>query len=269
MEAGLLMARYSFNVVSTWREGGTRPVVWHRAPQAFDGPADEFAQAMLGDVLAGDPSLDGVLVVINVWDGDQPGVGVASRIAAQAVRNPEEPQPSNEISVDYSHYYVAPVADDRIDDPITDPGWALSVGAGLVVPGEGPVLEIHTGHQWGYITLQVSQHDHEPDLDLAGWEVAEQVTIRPEKPMGVCDWNWIWYDRYTDLTGELAAEYLTIRVSARGRDANFSLRGRPADRAEEHHRIQIWPADGPAPRQVLKRDQTSRYWEGAGHLDPP
>ena len=73
-----------------------------------------------------------MLVVVNVWNSDQPGAGVANRRAARAVRNLEEPQRSDEISVDYSHYYVAPVGDDRIDDPITDPGWALSVGAGQV-----------------------------------------------------------------------------------------------------------------------------------------
>ena len=63
--------------------------------------------------------------------------------------------------------------------------------------------------------------------------------------------------------------YLTIRVSARGRDANRRARGRNPGQPREQHRIEAWPADEPGPRLVLKRDQTSRYWEEAGAITPP
>ncbi len=65
--------------------------------------------------------------------------------------------------------------------------------------------------------------------------------------------------------GGRRTEYLTIRVSARGRDAKVthSPRVHPRRVPLEHHLIEAWPASAAAPREVLKRDETTRYWENS------
>ena len=82
-------ASYCFNVVATYSSGGTRPVKRHPEPRAFAGTADQFAQAMLDDVMSGDPQLAGVFVFVNVWDCDREGVFVAAHIAGRAVHDPK------------------------------------------------------------------------------------------------------------------------------------------------------------------------------------
>ena len=66
-------SNYCFNVVATDSRSGTPPVAWHRQPSPFAGTADEFAQAMLDDVMSGDPRLAGEWVTVKVWDGARPG----------------------------------------------------------------------------------------------------------------------------------------------------------------------------------------------------
>jgi hypothetical protein len=58
-----IQANYCFNVVAA-----NRPAKSHRQPRAFAGTADQFAQAMLDDVMSGDPRLAGEFVFVNVWD---------------------------------------------------------------------------------------------------------------------------------------------------------------------------------------------------------
>ena len=82
-------ANYCFNVVATDSSSGTRPVIWHREPHAFAGTADQFAQAMLDDVISGNPRLAAEHVVINVWDSDREGVFVPADIAARAYHDPQ------------------------------------------------------------------------------------------------------------------------------------------------------------------------------------
>lgn len=84
-------ASYSFNVVATRNRKGTRPVTWHREPHAFAGTAEQFAHAMLDDVMAADPRLAAEFVFVNVWDMDRPGAFVSSRIAARASHDPQAP----------------------------------------------------------------------------------------------------------------------------------------------------------------------------------
>ena len=135
------------------------------------------------------------------------------------------------------------------------------------MPGEGPALAIRTGHQAGWISLQVARRDAEPAADLDQWEAAEQVTITPAGAVRVRgDLVGPIADQYPDLRGGHHSEYLTIRVSARGRD---NPRGAPASPLNprrdplEHHFIEAWPVTGPAPHVVLKRDEVSRRREAA------
>jgi hypothetical protein len=78
--------RYCFNVVVA---GGR--VRQHQEPRAFDGTAAEFAQAMLDEVMSGDPQLASRFVIVNVWDSDREGTFVAHHIAARASHDPEAP----------------------------------------------------------------------------------------------------------------------------------------------------------------------------------
>lgn len=82
-------SRYCFNIVSTDSRNGTRPVTWHREPRTFAGSADQFAQAMLDDVMSGDPRLAGEFVFVNVWDSDREGVFVPAHIAGRASHDPK------------------------------------------------------------------------------------------------------------------------------------------------------------------------------------
>jgi hypothetical protein len=80
---------YCFNVVAWDGRGGHRPVTWHRQPRAFAGTADQFAQAVLDDVISGNPQLAAEHVVINVWDSDREGVFVPAHIAGRAHHDPQ------------------------------------------------------------------------------------------------------------------------------------------------------------------------------------
>lgn len=82
-------ANYCYNVVATDSRSGNRPVTWHREPRAFAGTADQFAQAMLDDVMSSDPRLAGEFVFVNVWDSDREGVFVPHHIAGRASHDPK------------------------------------------------------------------------------------------------------------------------------------------------------------------------------------
>ena len=265
------MPRYSYNVGATDRRSRTSGVTWHREPRVFPGTADEFARTVLQELIAGDPRMAGEYITVTVWDNDRPGAGDFSHVAARARNSPEEPRRTDEISMDFFQYYVASTGYDVSADEILGLDgleWSHGTRAGLIVASQGPAMLIRTGKQFGYLTVEASRFDREPEPDLDDWEAVEQVVVQPEGPIRVFTNEWVPQEQYPDLADGVGRGCLTIRVSARGRDANSGLRGRPADRPEEQHRIQVWPAAGPAPRQVLRRDQTSRYWEGAGQVDP-
>ena len=82
---------YCFNVVTTDSRNGTRPVTWHREPHPFAGTAEQFAQAMLDDVLAADPRLAGEWVIVNAWDSERKGAFVPAHIAGRAIHDPHAP----------------------------------------------------------------------------------------------------------------------------------------------------------------------------------
>jgi hypothetical protein len=182
----------------------------------------------------------------------------------------------NLLPIDHSTYYVVSREDayDFADDHILGGHGADNVHGmpqGLVVPGSGPALKIRTGHQWGYITVDVSLVESGPAPDLGAWDAIEQATIRPHAQVDICDWLFSARGQFPDLTGGRRVEYLTIRVSARGRDAKANPV--PALKARrtpvEHHLIQAWPAFAPLPREVLKRDQTTCYWEATNSAGRP
>ena len=264
------MPRYSYNVV--FNRTGTREVIQRFDAHPFSGPPAEFARANLLDYLAVHPELATAFVNVNVWDSDKDGVGSPSLIIAQfsVFDLDEAPFPENQVQTGYCTYYIVSAGYDDFPDDAVLGGHGTDVVSGtpygLVVPGEGPALKIRTGHPWGWITLDLAALRAEPALDLDAWDAVEQATLRPMGPLRVTHWNMEPADGAGDLAGLVAAGYVTIRVSARGRDSKT-----PADHSKnprrvpvEHHRVQAWPVNGPEPRVVMKRDATTRYWESSG-----
>ena len=260
------MPHYAFKIESTGN--GSSQSEDHLTPHAFAGSADEFARAVLHDLISREPSLAEKFTLISVWDAAADGVGEPGHRAALVTTHDldQGPFPDNLLEIDYHTYYVASFNYNIHDDGILGgQGRDVTHGVpyGLIVPGSGPALKIRTGHRWGYITLGVSLLDSEPAAELAAWEAVEQATIRPQAEVRICDWNTSLQDNFPDLTGGRRSGYLTIRVNARGRDAEItrSPAVNPRRVPMEHHLIEAWPASAPAPRRVLKRDGTTQYWE--------
>lgn len=227
---------------------------------------------MLLDFLAMNPELATAFVGVNVWDSDSDGVGKASFIIDQfsVLDLDKGPFPKNQVEISFHTYYIVSAGYGDFDDDAVLGGRGTDVVSGvpygLVVPGEGPALKIRTGHEGGWITLGLEALTAEPARDLEAWDAVEQATLRPIGPLHVTSWNLEPADG-ADLASLAAAEYVTIRVSARGRDSSET----PGDGSThprrvpvEHHRVQAWPVNGPAPRVVMKRDATTRYWESLG-----
>jgi len=208
-------------------DNGSRQSEDHLTPHAFAGSADAFARVILRDFISREPPLAEKFTVISVWDAEAEGVGETRRRAAQVTTHDLDPGPfpDNLLEIDFLTYYVASVNYDIHDDGIVGGQGrdvAHTVPYGLVVPGSGPALKIRTGHQWGYITLDVRMLDSEPAAELAAWEAIEQVTIRPQAEVRICDWKASLQDHFPDLTRGRRGSYLTIRVNARGRDAEIT-----------------------------------------------
>jgi hypothetical protein len=178
------------------------------------------------------------------------------------------PFPPNLLEIDHYTYYIAAGNHDITTDGVLG-GYGTDVvhgvPQGLVVPGSGPALKIRTGHQHGYITLDVRVLECSPAADLAAWEAVEQATITPQAEVQIYTDQLADQDQFPDLTGGRRVEYLAIRVSARGRDAKVTHppRVHPRRVPLEHHLIEAWPASTLGPREVLKRDQTTRSWENS------
>jgi len=258
------MPNYVYGVVYRGKKGG---VIKYMEPQSFPGSAQEFARDKLLAWMADHQQNANWLVVVNVWDADQEGAGVAANIVCQLSNHDEGPFDPDQIYVEYGLYYVYSAGYDLFDDTVLVPDAGDSIPPnGLVVPGAGPTLAIRTGHNGGWISLKIARHDAEPAADLDHWEAIEQVTIKPAGEVRVrADLVGPVEDQYPDLRGGHDCEYLTIRASARGRDRRIGVPASPLHprRAPvEHHLIETWPATGPAPRAVLKRDEVSRRLEG-------
>jgi hypothetical protein len=262
------MPNYAYRVVHTLKS--QRVVRDYFTPHPFAGTPDEFGRVTLLDFVAASPALVREFVVVNVWDWDREGVGDIAGIVAQVNTHDldTEPVAQNLLEIDHGTYYVVSRETDynfTDDDILGSRGTDAVHGVpqGLVVAGSGPVLKIRTGHQSGFITVDVSLLDSAPARDLSAWDAVEQATISTWAPVEIVDWLWSAQDQFPDLTAGRRIDYLTIRVSARGRDAKTDTTPatNPRRVPVEHHLLEAWPASSPSPREVLKRDQTARYWE--------
>jgi hypothetical protein len=266
----LLVKRYSYNILIS--QTGHREDIERYDTHPYSGTPEEFARAMLLDFLALNPELSTAIVSVNVWDSDKDGVGNPSFIIGQfSVYDLDEgPFPENQVEISYHTYYIVSAGYSDFDDDAVLGGQGTDVvygmPYGLVVPGEGPALKIRTGHSDGWITLDLEALTAEPARDLEAWDAVEQATLRPTGALCVTNWNLEPAGGAGDLASLAAAEHVTIRVSARGRDTETPRYGstHPRRLPVEHHRAQAWPVDGPAPRLVMKRDATTRTWESLG-----
>ena len=260
------MPDYAYALV--YKLDGRRVVEEHFTPHAFAGTPEDFGMAMLLDLIGRNPAAGNEFAAVNVWHSDREGVGVPGPhcVLVSTLDLDPGPFPPNQLEINHYTYYIAAGDHDlTTDDVLGGYGTDVRFGVpqGLVVPGSGPALKIRTGHQSGYITLDVRALESGPAADLAAWEAVEQATIRPETDVDIFDDLLADQEQFPDLTGGRRVEYLTIRVSARGRDAKAAYRPgvHPRRVPLEHHLIEAWPASAPAPREVLKRDQTTRSWE--------
>lgn len=264
------MPSYAYRIVHTL---GTAED--HLAPHAFAGSADEFGRATLLDFITRNQSMINEFTVVNVWDSERTGVGDPKHTVALISTYDLDPGPfpPNQLEIDHYTYYVASDDYSVPDDEIlggrgTDVVYGMPQG--LIVQGSGPALKIRTGHHFGYITLDVSTLESAPAAGLAAADAVEQATIRPRAMVAIYDHHLSIQDHFPDLSGGRPTEFLAIRVSARGRDAKItrSPAVNPRRVPLEHHLIEAWPVAAPAPREVLKRDETTRYWESAALRQP-
>jgi hypothetical protein len=198
---------------------------------------------------------------------------VEDHLAPHAFAGTAAPVPDNLLEIDHYTYYIAArdfdVAADRV---LGGSGTDVTHGVpqGLIVAGAGPGLKIRTGHQSGYITLDVRRTAAEPAADRSAWDAIEQATIGPLTRAGIFNDRLEIQEQFPDLAGGRRTEYLAVRVSARGRDTT-TARSPAADPRRfplEQHLVEAWPAAGPAPREIYQRDETTAYWESAA-LPPP
>jgi hypothetical protein len=61
----------------------------HPEPHAFAGTADQFAQAMLDEVMSANPQFAGGWVFVNVWSSERGGLFESSHIVARAFHDPK------------------------------------------------------------------------------------------------------------------------------------------------------------------------------------
>jgi hypothetical protein len=247
------MPDYAYNLV--YRLNDRRVVEEHLTPHAFAGTPEEFGMAMLLDLIARTPAAGDIFAGVNVWHSDREGVGVPGpyTVRVSTLDLDAGPFPANQLEIDHYTYYVASGDHDITTDDVLG-GYGTDVRytepQGLVVPGSGPALKIRTGHQYGYIALDVRVLESGPAADLAAWEAVEQATITPQAEVQIYTDQLAAQDQFPDLTGGRRVEYLTIRVSARGRDAKavHSPRVHPRRVPLEHHLIEAWPASARSAR---------------------
>jgi hypothetical protein len=237
------MGNYAYNVV--YVRGTDRNVERYLSPHAFDGSADEFAQTTLRAWRA--RTSEHGFAVVNVWDADRGGVGVAGNIVARSnsdeldARSPDPEQ----IYARFAHYHVISTRCDMfVDDPVlgsrgTD--YVYGSPHGLVVPGDHS-LRIKVRYKYGWVALRVVLHESEPVAESTQWEAIEEAAIVPVGEVRVADDTGNVHQHYPNLTGGRDVTHLAIRVSAR-RQA-----------AIEEHLIEAWPTSVPVPWRALKRD---------------
>jgi hypothetical protein len=263
----IAMPHFAYNVV--YIRGTVRSVERHLEYHDFPGGAREFARATLQAWLERAGEHPDQFAVVNVWDADRGGVGVAGNIIASADSDDLDKGPfdPDQIWLSFAHYHVVSAGYDMFGaDPVLGfhgTSYVYGRPPGLIVAGQGPALRVMAGHKSGWITLQVALHGTQPPADTTRWEAVEEATVTPVGEVRVADHTGNVHQHYPDLTGGRDLAHLTIRISVRGREARptpgaGSQRRRPL----EHHLIETWPATAMLPRRVLKRDGLSRSDEG-------
>jgi hypothetical protein len=107
---------YAYNVV--YLRESVRQVERHLEPHSFPGSAPEFAMATLRGWLRRANERSDQLVIVNVWDADRGGVGIAGNIVARASSTDlnEEPFDPSLIYVKFAHYHVLATSYRLFDD---------------------------------------------------------------------------------------------------------------------------------------------------------
>jgi hypothetical protein len=226
---------FCFNVVATNSGSGRRPVTQHREPRAFAGTADEFAQAMLNEVMAGSPQLAGEYVFVNVWHSDREGVFVPKHIAGRASHDPLA-----------AIRRSGPVSDGALPatpgslvlrtDFSDDAAWDAACAASSAQTPEGfrASLSFVSDRAFAGLTL-----DQVGALTTRSFRtflfVADQVTLTdPEVPLAVIDlhdepgrWFRVVAARTSDVENNLRLANMGFREFADNTDPDGVFRGFP------------------------------------------
>jgi len=231
-------ANYCFNVVATDSRSGTRPVRWHREPHAFAGTADQFAQAMLDDVMSGDPRLAGEFVFVNVWDSDREGVFVPAHIAGRASHDPQAAI-RRSAPVIGGTLPATPAALVLRTDFSDDAAWDAVCAASAVESPEGFMAGLSFVSDPAFADMTVEQV---AALTTASYRtflfIADHVTVAdPEMPLVAVDmhdepgrWFRVAADRIWSVENNLSLANMYFREFADHADPDGVFRGFPGER---------------------------------------
>jgi hypothetical protein len=231
-------ANYCFNVVATDSRSGTRPVRWHREPHAFAGTADQFAQAMLDDVMSGDPRLAGEFVFVNVWDSDREGVFVPAHIAGRASPDPQAAI-RRSAPVIGGTLPATPAALVLRTDFSDDAAWDAVGAASAAESPEGFMAGLSFVSDPAFADMTVEQV---AALTTASYRtflfIADHVTVAdPEMPLVAVDmhdepgrWFRVAADRIWSVENNLSLANMYFREFADHADPDGVFRGFPGER---------------------------------------
>jgi hypothetical protein len=235
---------YCFNVVAS-----RRPPKWHREPHAVAGTAEQFAQAMLEDALAADPSLAGEWVTVNVWERDRAGVFVAAHIAARASHDPyalareaAREELRRRLPPDLPSTLTLPATQAALvlrTDFTDDAAWDAVCAASVAESPEGfsAALDFVSDPAFGGLTGEhVAGLASESDRTFLF--LVDHVTVTdPEMPLVAVDlydepgrWFRVTPGRLWGIENNLALGNMTFRVFAEHADPDGVFRGFPGER---------------------------------------
>lgn len=116
----------------------------------------------------------------------------------------------------------------------------------VFVVSRSGLLMVRTGIAAGPASVAVALHPSAPPVDLDGWDNVAETTVAAAQEMYVMS---IDGDVYEELGPIPASGAVSVRVSARGRAANWD---HVVDDASEKYLIDAWPGDGAAATRQLK-----------------
>jgi hypothetical protein len=230
-------ANYCFNVVATHSGGGTRPVKRHPEPRAFAGTADQFAQAMLDDVISGDPGLAGVLVVVNAWDCDREGVFDSAHIAGRAFHDPKAAI-RRSAPVAGGTLPATPAALVLRTDFSDDAAWDAVCEASAAETPEGFMAGLSFVSDPAFADMTI---DQVAALTTASYRtflfIVDQVTVTdPEMPLVAVDmhdepgrWFRVTPGRMSSIENNLSLANMDFRDFADAADPDGVFRGFPGE----------------------------------------